>query len=74
MDIIDQIAIRKFNSMGDFAGNDKTFNYGDWRTWNWLCENGEYMDPEEYKALPKETRKAYLERFMERYRINIGEN
>lgn len=53
--------LRKANSMQAFADGDPTFVLGDWRAWEAAClSEGRTVPPAEFKALPKEARRAYL--------------
>jgi hypothetical protein len=61
MDTNLEIALIYANSMKVFLDGEPTFNYGDWKAWRAACivEN-KTIPPAEFKALPKETRRAYL--------------
>lgn len=53
--------LRKASSMQVFADGDRTFVWGDWKAWEAACfSEGRAVPPAEFKALPKEARRAYL--------------
>lgn len=55
------LILRKANSMQLFADGDATFSWGDWKAWEAACfAEGRTVPPSEFKALPKEARRAYL--------------
>lgn len=45
-----QAIIRNAESMKVFAGDDETFNLGEWREWRNACIWDGYISPEEFKA------------------------
>ena len=53
--------VRGAESMLMFAGQDKTFIFGDWKAWRSACQREcRFVPPEEFKARAKEQRMAYL--------------
>jgi hypothetical protein len=63
MDIYQQLAIRKAESMRVFADGEEFFCLGDWRAWEAACmAEGRTIPPAEFKALPKEERRKHVMR------------
>lgn len=55
------LILKKANSMEVFADGEPTFVWGEWKAWKAACfAEGRTVPPAEFKALPEETRRAYL--------------
>lgn len=60
--IANELARREARSMEAFAEGEPSFVFGDWKAWKAACsKEGRAIPPSEFKALPKEKRKAYLD-------------
>lgn len=63
MDVINEEARRRVISTGIYADGDEKFCLGDWKAWCAACEiQQRQIPPSEFKALPIEERRAYLNR------------